>query len=98
MAFVQIIEFRTQDLEGVRKLDQEWLQATAGKRTARRQIVARDRNQADRYLAIVFFDSFESAMENSKLAETDGLARSYSAFVDGQPIFYDLDIISDEQL
>ena len=98
MSFVQIIEFRTGDLDGVRKLDEEWQRATAGKRTARRQIVTRDRNQPDRCLAMVFFDSYESAMENSRLPETEAIAAQYSVFVDGQPVFHDLDIIADEQL
>jgi quinol monooxygenase YgiN len=98
MSFVQIIEFRTDDLDGVRKLDEEWQRATAGKRTARRQIVTRDRSQPDRCLAMVFFDSYESAMENSKLPETQAIAAQSSALVDGEPVFHDLEIIADEQL
>jgi hypothetical protein len=58
----------------------------------------RDRNQPDRYLAMLFFDSYESAMENSRLPETEAIAAQYSAFVDGQPVFYDLDIVTDELL
>jgi quinol monooxygenase YgiN len=98
MAFVQIIEFRTADLDGVRKVDEEWKQATTGKRLARRQIVARDRNDPGRYLALVFFDSYESAMENSQLPETQAFAAKYSSAVDGQPVFHDLDVVADEQL
>jgi hypothetical protein len=98
MGFVQIIEYRTGDPDGVRKVDEEWKQATAGKRTARRQIVTRDRNDPDRYLALVFFDSYESAMDNSKLPETQAIAAKYGSLVDGQPVFHDLDIITDEQL
>ena len=76
--FVQIIEITTADIDAVRKIDEEWIKATEGKRTARRQIVTRDRNQPDRYLALVFFDSYQSAMDNSSLDETRQLRREVS--------------------
>jgi len=65
MAFVQIIEFRTSDIEGARQIDEEWRRATEGKRTVRRQLLARDHSDPGRYFAVVFFDSYESAMTNS---------------------------------
>ena len=55
-------------------LDDEWEQATEGKRTLRRSIITRDRNDPDRYLILAFFDSYESAMENSNLPETAAFA------------------------
>lgn len=36
MAFVQLIEFRTDDIDKAREIDEEWLQATVGRRTVRR--------------------------------------------------------------
>jgi hypothetical protein len=54
-----------------------------------------DRNQPGRYFAIVFFDSYESAMENSKLPETQAAAEKYMALADAPPVFYDLDVIED---
>jgi hypothetical protein len=36
MAFVQIIEFRTSDIERARQVNDEWWRATEGKRTVRR--------------------------------------------------------------
>lgn len=95
MAFVQIIEFRTSDIDAIRKADEGWAQATEGKRTARRQLLTRDRNDPGRYLSLVFFDSYESAMENSSLPETQASAHTYAALTDGPPIFHDLDIIDD---
>ena len=38
---------------------------------------AADRSQPGRYFAIVFFDSYESAMENSSLPETQAAAEKY---------------------
>lgn len=97
MAFVQIIEMTTSDIDALMKLDEEWQKATEGKRTARRQIVTRDRGNPDRYLAMVFFDSYESAMQNSALAETQAFADRYRAATK-EIAFHDLDVISDQQL
>jgi hypothetical protein len=97
MAFVQIVEFTTDDIDAVRNIDDAWVAATAGKRTARRQIVTRDRNQPNRYLSLVFFDSHESAMQNSALPETQQFAGQYGSAT-RSVTFHDLDVISDEEL
>jgi hypothetical protein len=97
MGFVQIIEFRTSDPEALRKLGEEWEAATEGKRTATKAVFAQDRNDPSRQFNIVFFDSYESAMENSNLPETQAMAEKLMAHMDGQPTFYDLDVI-DERL
>ena len=95
MAFVQIIEFRTSDLDRARQVDDEWWRATEGKRTVRRELLARDRSDPGRCFAVVFFDSYESAMENSDLPETRESAEQYRKVCDGPPVFYDLDIVED---
>jgi len=97
MAFIQIVEFTTSDFDAVQKIDEEWQKATEGKRTARRQIVTRDRNNPDRYLALVFFDSYESAMENSKLPETETFSKQYQAVTTALS-FHDLDVVSESGL
>jgi len=95
MAFMQVIEFRTSDVDAVRKIDEEWRRATEGKRTVRREMVARDRKDPERYFALVFFDSYEAAMENSGLPETKSAAEQYMQATSGPPVFYDLDILED---
>ena len=97
MGFIQIIEFTTNDIEGVRSIDKEWMAATEGKRSAHRQIVTRDRNDPERYLALVFFDSYESAMENSGLPETQAIAEKYRAATNST-VFHDLEVIADDDL
>ncbi len=97
MSFVQVIEFKTSDIAQVQATDGNWERATEGKRTARRQLLARDHNDPDRYFALVFFDSYESAMVNSSLPETKAAAERYAKLTDGEPTFHDLDII-DERL
>ena len=71
------------------------IQATEGKRTVRRSVLTRDRNDPERYLLVVFFDSYESAMENSNLPETAQFAEQQLALLDGPPTFYDLDVVED---
>jgi hypothetical protein len=91
------MEINASDIDAVRKIDEEWIKATEGKRTARRQIVTRDRNNPERYLAIVFFDSYESAMANSSLPETQALSGRYREATK-ELNFHDLDVIADQTL
>jgi len=95
MAFVQIIEFRTSDVDRARQVNDEWWRATEGKRTVRRELLARDRSDPGHCFAVAFFDSFESAMENSGLPETQAAARQYAKMSDGPPVFYDLEVVED---
>jgi hypothetical protein len=95
MAFMQIIEFRTSDIEAMRQVTDDWRQATEGKRTARRELLTRDHSDPNRYFAIVYFDSYESAMENSSLPETRAASEQYAKAADGPPVFYDLDVIGE---
>ena len=95
MAFVQIFEAKTTHFDDIRELDAQWEKATEGRRTIRRTIITRDRNDPTRYLILAFFDSYESAMENSNLPETQEFASKMGALLDGAPIFHDLDVIDD---
>jgi hypothetical protein len=44
---------------------------------------------------VVLFDSYESAVENSNLPQTQRLSQEMMSFTIGAPTFYDLDIIED---
>ena len=46
----------------------------------------------------MFFDSYESAMQNSSLPETGATADRYRRATEGPPVFYDLDILEDQDL
>jgi len=96
VAFVQLIEMRTNNVDEIMKLEDEWKRATEGKRTLRRRVVGRDRNDQDRYVVIAFFDDYKSAMVNSNLPETGDFGQKQTALLDGPMQFTDLDIISDE--
>jgi len=94
MAFIQIMEMRTKKVDEIMKLDHEWEQATEGKRTLRRAVVGRDRNDPERHVIIAFFDDYESAMQNSNLPETQEFATKQSALAETVQ-FIDLDVIDD---
>lgn len=98
MAFIQIIECQTDRYEEMMALEQEWQQATEGKRTLRRTIVARDRNDPKRHLVLAFFDSYDSAMENSNLPETTEFGQKQQALLDAPATFTDLDVLEDREM
>jgi quinol monooxygenase YgiN len=95
MSFIQLIEVRTTRYDEIQALEREWERATEGKRTLRREIVCRDRNDPERFVMIAFFDSYESAMENSALPETEAISSEFAALVDGPMGFRDLDVVED---
>jgi hypothetical protein len=95
MAFVQIIEFKSSDIDGLRQADDEWERATEGKRTARRRMITRDLHDPNRYFMIVFFDSYESAMADSELPETQEAVDALVKLADRSPTFYELDVVVD---
>lgn len=95
MAFIQIVELRTSKFDEISKLEEEYRAATEGKRTTRRAIITRDRNDPERHLVLVFFDSYESAMENSRLPETNEFGQKQGALLDGPMTFTDLEVIDD---
>ena len=95
MGFVQIIEFRTSKIDEMEQVGSEWEAAAGDDRKARRRVLCKDRDNEGRYLNIVFFDSYEAAMENSNLPVTQEYSQRMMALADGPPTFYNLDIVDD---
>lgn len=99
MAFIQIIDYRTPKYDEANRLGKEWEAAAAESgTTARRRILVRDRDATDRYLNIVFFDSYEEAMQNSDNPVTQQFAQKMAELVDGAPTFINLDVVEDVEL
>jgi len=93
MPFIQITSFRCDRLQELRRVEDEWLAATEGRRTLLKETVLVDRNDPGRFVTINEFESYESAMENSGLPETDAMARAVTALLDGEPTYWDLDVL-----
>jgi quinol monooxygenase YgiN len=96
MAFIQIIEFRTDQIDEVRELDAQWqAQAKSEGATTERAILCADRDDPGRCMQIVFFESYEDAEKNSKLPITQAFAGKMMALADGAPTFHNLDVVED---
>jgi len=96
MAFVQIIEVQTAKFDELKSVGDDWEAAAGDGRTARRRVLCQDRDNPSRYFNIVFFDSYESAMENSDNPATQEFSKKMMALVDGAPTFYNLDVLDDQ--
>jgi len=97
MGFVQIIEFRTSKIDEMKKISDEWEAAAGAARMTRRRVLCRDRDDPGRFFNVVFFDSYDEAMENSNLPETQEFSKKMMALADGAPTFSNLDILDDHQ-
>jgi hypothetical protein len=95
MSFVQIMQLQTSKVDEMRAAVDEWEEATEGRRTVQRSVICQDRDQPGRHFVIVFFDSYEDAMKNSALPETDALSKKTMGLSDGPPTFYNLDVIEE---
>ncbi|MGW6913328.1 ester cyclase [Kitasatospora sp. NPDC054939] len=98
MTFVQLIDCKTSRVDELNSLMDAWVEATRGKRTATHSIMGRDRADSTHVVEIVEFPSYEEAMKNSNLPETDRIFREMVALCDAEPSFTDLDVMRDEQL
>lgn len=98
MTFVQLIDCKTSRFDAMDQLMDTWVEQTKGKRTATHSIVAKDRSDASHFIEIVEFPSYEDAMRNSNLPETDKIFQEMVALCDEMPTFTDLDVVRDDQL
>ena len=98
MTFVQLIDCKTSRFDEMNRLMDTWVEQTKGKRTATHTVIGKDRSDATHFVEIVEFPSYEEAMQNSNLPETDRIFQEMVALCDGMPTFTDLDVVRDEQL
>ncbi|MFJ7076075.1 ester cyclase [Streptomyces sp. NPDC098781] len=98
MTFVQLIGCRTSRFDEMNRLMDRWVEQTKGKRTATHDIIGMDRSDPAHFVEIVEFASYEEAMRNSSLPETDRIFQEMVALCDETPTFTDLDVVRDEQL
>jgi hypothetical protein len=94
--FVQVIEFQTSRFDEAQAAVHEYRASTKGRRTATRGVLAADRDNPGHYVNIVFFPSYEDAMKNSEMPETQALSATMMALGDGPPRFHNLDVVFDE--
>lgn len=95
MAFIQIIQYHTSKIDEMRAIGHEWEAKASGDRKATRILVCADRDNPGRYMSIVFFDSYEEAMENSNLPATHEFSSRMMELGDGPPAFFNLDVLEE---
>ncbi|MGW7357349.1 ester cyclase [Streptomyces sp. NPDC054802] len=98
MKFVQIIDYKTARFDDMNAVMDQWVEKTKGKRTTAHAVTGKDRTESNHYVEIVEFPSYEEAMKNSRLPETDKMFKEMVALCDGMPSFTDLDVVREEQL
>jgi hypothetical protein len=96
MTFVQVIEYDTMREQEVQALLDDWRSQTEGTRTATHAWMAKDHNRPNHYATIVEFPSYDEAMRNSEMPETQSMAKRMTELCDGPPRFLDLDVIREE--
>ncbi|HMF82815.1 MAG TPA: hypothetical protein VKI01_06040 [Acidimicrobiia bacterium] len=90
--FVQIIQYKTSKFDEMQKLIDKFRAETEGRRTTVRGMTCRDRDNAGTFMNIIEFPSYEAAMKNSELPETQAVAAEMQKLADGPPTFYNLDV------
>jgi quinol monooxygenase YgiN len=95
MKFIQIIEFQTTRHDEVAALEERWFKQTEGKRTLSRDLRAIDRDRPNTHVLIAEFPSYEAAMKNNDLPETREIAEQMAKLAEGEPIFRNLDVVSE---
>lgn len=98
MKFIQLIEFKTGDIDAFNRTLDEWLAKTSGIRTSSKATQARDRDSDRTYVHIVEFPSYEAAMENSNRPETAEFAGQLAKLCDAPPTFRNLDVLREEDM
>ena len=91
--FVQIMEIKTSRKDEVEALVERTRRERGDQMPVGRSIIAEDRDRAGYYFAIIEFDSYEEAMNNSNDPATGEFAEQLGALLDGLPKFYNLDVL-----
>ncbi len=95
MDFVQLVEFSTSNIDDVDRALTEYRakREAAGAPMPVEVLQCKDRDAANRYVAIVRFPSYEAAMENSNHPDTSALAETMRGLCDAPTVFRNLDLL-----
>lgn len=92
MTFVQIIDYETEKRDEMNRLLDEWMKETEGRRVTTKAIMAHDRDNPKHYVDIIEFPSYEVAMKNSNMPQTDAFAKKMTALCSSGPKYINLDV------
>ena len=95
-AFVQLIEFQTQQYDQMDALIDGWKAEIGADRTAEWMVMGRDRDRDGTYMEVVEFPSAEAAQRNSDSPATTAFAGKMMALCDGPVTFHNLEVVRAE--
>jgi quinol monooxygenase YgiN len=93
MGFVQFVEFTTSNIDEMREIGRKYQEDTASQRTTSRAVLCADRDTPGRYVVVAEFPSFEDAMKNNDLPETQALNEEMGKLTDGPASFRNFDVL-----
>ena len=96
--FIQVIDFQTDHIDEVQGIVDTYLAESEGTRTSQRGILTKSRDDSNRYVNIVFFESYEAAMKNSESPATTHFSEQMMKLCSGPPTFANLDVLFDEAM
>jgi hypothetical protein len=91
MGFLQVITFATDNIDEFVRREHQWVVDSTGQRTSVGGQLWADRDRPGHYVALDWFDSYESAMVNSHLPVTDEFAHDAMALATGEVVFHNLE-------
>lgn len=89
--FAQIIEWKSSRIDEIEQLMKEWRERHPEMGPSR-ILVAADKDNANSYVTVVEFESYEAAMKNSEDPATSEFSERMGALLDGPPRFRNLDV------
>ena len=93
MAFIQAIDFSTEQKDAVVELMGRWSADAIGNGTAKRATMAEDRSTPDHFVISVWFESADAAAENSERSETGAFAEQFASLCSDGPTFREFDVV-----
>jgi quinol monooxygenase YgiN len=94
-AFVQLLEMTTARFDEMQEFHREWREKNPD-RLLDWSLIGEDRDQPGSYVAIVHFESYDTAMKNSDDPRTAEYAARMEELCDGPMRFRNLDVVATE--
>lgn len=93
MAFIQTIEFATDQQDKILEVMGRWSADATGNGTAQRGAMLQDRSTVGRFVMAVRFESPEAAAENSARQEAGAFAEEFVALCSDGSTFREFDVV-----
>lgn len=93
MAFIQSMEFATEQRDAILDLMGRWSADAIGTGTAQRATMAEDRSAPGHFVMAVSFESPDAAAENSARPETGAFAEQFASLCSDGPTYREFEVV-----